>query len=121
MMNGERVYDIKERTFRFAVEIVHFVSGLPRDTAGYALGRQLIRSGTSIGANVEEAAGARTKKEFINSMNVAKREARETLFWLRVLKEAALVSGQKVNAVLSECNELVSILTTIVKRAEGHS
>ena len=121
MAGSGKVYDIKERTFRFAVDVVRFISGLPRDTAGYALGRQLIRSGTSVGANVEEAAGGWTKKEFINSMNVAKREARETLFWLRVIKEAALVSEQKVSAVLIERNELVSILTTIVKRAEGHS
>ena len=121
MVSGGKAYDIKERTFQFAVDIVRFLSELPRSTAGYALGRQLIRSGTSIGANVEEAAGARTKKEFINSMNVAKREARETLFWLRVIKETPLVSDQKVSAVLIESNELVSILTTIVKRAEGHS
>ena len=120
-MKAEKIYDIKERTFQFAVAIVQFVNELPKTTAGYALGRQLIRSGTSIGANVEEAAGARTKKEFINAMNIAKREARETLFWLRVIAQAGLVSLQIIQPVLSEADELVRILTTIVKRAEGHS
>lgn len=121
MDKREKVYDIKERTFQFAVAIVRFVSELPRNTAGYALGRQLIRSGTSIGANVEDAAGGRTKKEFISSMNIARREARETFFWLRVIKEAGLMSEQKVRTILAEANELVSILTAIVKRAEGHA
>ena len=60
-------------------------------------------------------------KEFSNSMNIAKREARETLFWLRVLKETALVRAEKVDPLLTEANELVSILTTIVKRAEMNS
>ena len=121
MTKEAKVYDIKERTFHFAVDIVRFVGELPKTTAGYALGRQLIRSGTSIGANVEEATGARTKKEFINIMNIAKREARETLYWLRLIQEAGSNNLTMIERAIREANELVSILTTIVKRAEGHS
>ena len=88
-----KVYDIKERTLQFAVSIVQLVDQLPKTTVGYVLSRQVIRSGTSIGANVEEAVGLRTKKEFINSMNAAKRDARETLFWLRVVRAASLSAG----------------------------
>ena len=121
MKTNEKAYDIKERTLQFAVEVVKFVSVLPRDAAGYALGRQLIRSGTSIGANVEEANGARTKKEFANTINIAKREARETLYWLRVISEAKLVGSEHIREMTIEANELVSILTTIVKRVDGHS
>ena len=69
---------IKERTFDFAIEVIKIVQVLPKNTAGFELRKQLLRSGTSIGANVEEATGARSKKEFTNCMNIAKREARET-------------------------------------------
>ena len=81
---------IVERTFEFAVPLVGVLRMLPRTTPGFELGKQLIRSGTSIGANVEEAQGARTKPEFINSMNIAKREARETRYWLRVCQGSGL-------------------------------
>ena len=93
MKTNEKAYDIKERTLQFAVEI----------------------------ANVEEANGARTKREFANMINIAKREARETLYWLRVISEAKLVDAEHISEIATEANELVSILTTIVRRADGHS
>ena len=77
---SEKEKRIKERAFDFAIEIIKIVQLLPKNTAGFELGRQVLKSGTSIGANVEEAEGARTKRGFINCMNIAKREARETRY-----------------------------------------
>lgn len=121
MMDGqEEETDIVELSFEFAVKVVEAVGSLPRKTEGFELGRQLIRSGTSIGANVEEAQGARTKPEFINSMNIAKREARETRFWLRVLRAGSLLNQKTADPLIEDAECLIRVLTAIVKTAEGH-
>ena len=112
--------DVVQLSFDFAVSIVKVVGDLPRTTTGFELGRQMIRSGTSIGANVEEAQGARTKPEFINSMNIAKREARETRFWLRVLGASHLLKPEVVGNLIADVECLIRILTAIVKTAERH-
>ena len=112
--------DIVQLSFDFAVKVVEEVKSFPRTTAGFELGKQVIRSGTSIGANVEEAQGARTKPEFINSMNIAKREARETRFWLRVLRTAHLLKQDVAETLIADAERLIRILTAIVKTAEGH-
>jgi len=65
---------VKEKSYKFALDIIHLVKELPRNTAGYTLGKQIIRSGTSIGANIEEAIGASSKKDFTYKMNVAKKK-----------------------------------------------
>jgi len=105
--------DIVEVSFEFAVKVVKAVEMLPRSTAGFELGRQLLRAGTSIGANVEEAQGARTKREFTNSMNIAKREARETRFWLRVLGACHLLKHDVVGALIEDAERIVRVLTQL--------
>lgn len=111
-------YDIKERSFDFGVAILKFISKLPKNIIGFEIGKQLLRSGTSIGANLEEATGARTKKEFINIVNISKREARESNYWLRLLAESKLITNKDIESLLSESNELIGILTTIVRKTE---
>jgi len=83
----------------------------------YVLSKQLLRSGTSIGANVTEATAAQSKKEFITKMSVASKEARETKYWLSLLSESKLVNINLEN-YLSEINELIKILTSIVKSSQ---
>ena len=73
---------IKERAYEFAIDIIKFVRKLPKDTAGFVVGRQLLKSGTSIGANVREAQNAESKADFIHKMKVAAKEAEETEYWL---------------------------------------
>jgi len=115
---SEKKKQIKERTFDFALDIVKLVMVFPRNTAGFELGKQLLRAGTSIGANVEEATGARTKKEFTNCMNIAKKEARETRYWLRLIFASGLLTKPKVKTLLDESEEILKILTSIVKTSE---
>ena len=109
--------DIEERTRRFAVRTLRVVRSLPRDVAGLTLGRQLARSGTSIGANVEEAQGAHTRREFIRKMNIARGEALETRYWLRLIVDAELLTAKRLDSLINENDELVCILTSIVKRS----
>ncbi len=112
---------IKERTFEFSIEIIKLVQILPHNTAGFELGKQILRSGTSIGANVEEATGARSKKEFTNCMNIAKKEARETNYWLRLIQASKLVNDSKIQFLLDEVVIILKILTSIVKTSETNN
>lgn len=115
-----KIFDIKERSFWFGVETVKLVTDLPKNTAGFSVGGQVVRSGTSIGANIniEEAQNAPTKKEFIHGMTIALREARETEFWLRIIVESNLIGREKIDKLIEENRELIKILTAIVKNSK---
>jgi four helix bundle protein len=115
-VKSRRDFDIQKRTFDFAVRVVKLVNRLPRTVAGVEIGRQVVRSATSIGSNVEEADAAESKRDFIHKMSVAHKEARETRYWLRVI-QAALLDGDEVQALIQESDELVRILYTIVENA----
>ena len=113
---------ISDRTFEFAVEIVKFCNKM-EDIKGIstALLSQLIRSGTSIGANLQEALSPESKKDFIHKASISTKEARETLYWLQLLKEANLVNGADIDSLIMEANEIVSILTIMVRNARRNS
>jgi four helix bundle protein len=109
---------VTSRTFAFAVRIVKLARhldqtpGTPRTLAG-----QLLRAGTSVGANVEEAQGGQSRADFISKMNIALKEARETLYWLRLLQAAEICPEAQLADLTREANEIVSILVTIVKKS----
>ena len=115
MKKGQK-FDIQERTFKFAVRVVKLLNRLPRTTAGFEIGKQVVRSATSIGSNVEEADAAESKQDFIHKMSIAHKEARETRYWLRVIR-AALLDDDEVRALIQESDELVRILYTIIENA----
>lgn len=112
------INDIVERTFEFAATIIRMANVLPRSEVGEVIARQVIRSGTSVGANVEEAQGSSTKKDFVNKMSIALREARETNYWLRLSARARLISGAVYGSALKESEEIRAILISIVKNAK---
>ena len=116
---GER--EIQRRTFLFAARIIRIVRALPRDLTGQVVARQLVRCGTSIGANVEEAQGSQSKAEFARRMNIALSEARETLYWLRLEGETQIVPTRKLTEITRESEELVRVLHTIVKKVRNRS
>jgi len=110
--------NIQERAFSFACRIVKLYQFLARKGGGAkALGGQLLRSGTSIGANLEEATAGQSKADFLSKCNIALKEARETHYWLRLLIKTEVIPAKKLNNLLNESDELVAILTTIVKKA----
>lgn len=110
--------DLPPRCLDFAVRIVALVKALPAATDGFVLGKQVCRSGTSIGANVEEAQASQTKREFLRRMSIARAEARETHYWLRLIQRCELVQPARLVGLLTEADELQRILTTIVLNAE---
>ena len=106
---------IAQKSYDFALQVIRVLKLLDKDSANLILIRQLIRSVTSIGANIEEALGSNSKKEFIHSMNIAKKEARESLYWLRLLKDLNPKDRDKFEKLLLEAEEIIRILTKIVK------
>jgi len=112
-------YSIQERTFEFAVDILS-ISRILRSHHEYDIARQLVRSGTSIGANVHEAGAAFSKSDFIYKMSIASKEARETLYWLRLVGRLDL-NIAPLGPTIRENRELINILTAIVKHAQSTS
>jgi four helix bundle protein len=110
--------DIKERTFEFATRVVKLCRALEESPGvSRTLANQLLRSGTSVGANVEEAHGSHSKPDFIAKMSIANKEARETNYWLRLLAASEVIPAEKITDITDESNQLIAILTTIVKRS----
>lgn len=112
--------DLPERTYQFARCIVSLVRRLPHETAGWKLAGQLMKSGTAVGANVCEADAALTDREFIQFSNIARREALETRFWLRLARDESLLDQAIVIPALQESEALSRILTTIVRKSRDH-
>ena len=114
--------DICKRTFEFATRVVKLCQALDeKPGVSRILAGQLLRSGTSIGANVEEAQGGQSKADFVSKLAIACKEARETHYWLRLFAETNVVPEQKLNPLIDEANQLVAILTTIIKNTRASS
>lgn len=102
----------------FALRVVKLVRSLAANPADQVIARQLVRCGTSIGANVEEAQGAHSKVDFIRRMNIARAEARETLYWLRLVAETGMIPKTRMRELVPEAEAIVRILVKIVKTAK---
>ena len=110
--------DITERTFQFAVRIVNLSDVLARRSrAGEKLSSQVIRAGTSIGANVEEAQAAESRADFVHKYRIALKEARETKYWLRLVVGAGLISEKSIEALRTEADEISKIVAKIIINA----
>lgn len=108
--------DITNRTFEFALRIVKLCRLLDKNCIVHrALVNQLIRSGTSIGANIEEAQSGQSRADFTSKVSIACKEAREALYWLRLISAANESISERMTDIIQESNELVSILTSIIK------
>ena len=110
--------DLKERTKLFSLKIIRLVASLPRTREADIIGRQLIKSGTSVGANYREANRARSKAEFKAKIGIVEQESDESLYWLELLKESEIKKGKLLEELLAEADELVAIFTTIGKKSK---
>ena len=120
MKNEEK--DLLPRTKMFARRIIRLYCSLSKtDIVAQVLGKQVLRSGTSVGANYREANRARSKAEFISKMGDCLKEADETLYWLELLLEEKIVQMTKLQPLAAEANELVAIFIIILKKARGHA
>ena len=105
---------IVDRSYSFSLRIVNLCKELQEDKIGRILMNQLIRSGTSIGANVEEAQGSPSKKDFAYKMSIALKECRETLYWLRIIRDCEIFSTNRLSDIIDECSQIRNILTSIL-------
>jgi four helix bundle protein len=110
--------DLKERTKQFALKIIRLAASLPRTRAADIIGRQLLKAGTSVGANYREANRARSKAEFRAKIGIVEQESDESLYWLELLKESGIAKGKLLEELLVESDELVAISTTIGKKSK---
>ena len=117
------IYNIQERTYRYAVDAIALYELVQkqRRPAGWIIAKQYLRSATSIGANMEEAKAGESRADFIHKCSIAQKEARESLYWLRLLASSRLVNDQQVAALIRETDELVSIITAIAKNARRNA
>ncbi len=113
--------ELEGRTQRFAVGIVKLVRTFPKTVDGIEVGRQLLRSGISIGANYREANRAESKGDFIHKVGIAEKEASETVYWLEICESTALGKTADVKTFSAEAGELLAIITTIGRKAKGKS
>ena len=109
---------IRTKSFQFALKVLRIASRL-RQQREYVISDQLARAGTSIGSNVEEAQAGQSRKDFLSKMAIASKEARETKYWLRLIAKSG-IAGVDVHEELDDAEELIRILTSIVKTT-GHS
>ena len=109
-------YDIRERTLQFAVRVIQAIRRLPEDAATRVLAYQLVKAATSVGANVEEADGAESTRDFVHKMSIARKEARESRYWIRIVR-ASIVDDEIWNSLQQESEELARILSAIINSA----
>lgn len=111
--SGRRM-DILDRTLDYSLGIIKLYRELEKDSVGHVLGKQLLRSGTAIGANVHEAQGGQSKADFISKMSIAHKEARESAYWLRLVQETDLLPASPISDLLEETDQLIKILSSIL-------
>ena len=110
--------DLKERTKQFALKIIKLVASLPRTREADIIGRQLLKAGTSVGANYRESNRSRSKAEFRAKIGIVEQEADESLYWLEIIKDSGISEGELLDELIVEADELVAIFTTIGKRSK---
>jgi four helix bundle protein len=113
--------ELRDRTKKFALRIIRMAAALPRNRVGDILGRQVLRSGTSIGANYREALRASSRKQFVHTMQIVLRETDETVYWLELIAESTLLKPARMTSLLKEANELLAIFTATVRTTKRNS
>lgn len=113
--------DLKERTKQFALRIVKLVNSLPKTTTGIEFGKQIFRSGTSVAANYRAACKAKSNKNFIYKLEVVLEEVDETLLWLELISDSDTIEKKKLEQLMDETNQLVSIFTKSIITTKNRS
>jgi four helix bundle protein len=116
---GHQREDLRQRTKEFALRVVRMYSVLPKSTEAQVLGKQMLRSGTSVGANYREAYRARSDAEFVAKIGDCLKELDETTYWFELLTDSGIVAASRLEALADEANQLIAIFTTIGKRVRS--
>ena len=118
-VSEEEKSPVRSQSFAFSLEVIRLYKQLESHRE-FVVAKQLLRSGTSIGANVEEAIAAQSKKDFVSKMSIASKEARESNYWLRLLRDTDLLKDVDINPVLKASEEIIRIITSIVKTSNSN-
>ena len=111
--------DLRQRTKAFAIRIVKLTESMPISQAGYVIGKQVLRSGTSVAANYRAVCRARSKADFISKLGIVVEEIDETLFWLELIVDTDLLPSSRMEAIIDEANQLTSIFVTAKKTSRS--
>ena len=114
-----RMAPLRDRTKQFAMRVVRLFAALPKTTLAQTLGKQALRSGTSVAANFREASRARSHAEFVAKLGIVEQELDETLLWLEILVESNVVGAAKLSALQKEADELLRIVVTTIQRTRA--
>jgi four helix bundle protein len=117
----EQPWHIRERAFKYALRAIKLYQFLQegKDGAGWVLGKQYLRAATSIGANIEEAQSGESRADFIHKLSIAQKEARESLYWLRLLAESKIVPSNRITSLIQETQELIAVITSIIIKVKN--
>lgn len=118
MINGKKDNVVMDKSYAFALRIIKLYKYLVAEQKEYVLSKQILRSGTSVGALVKEAEHAQSKADFINKMNIALKEANETEYWLMLLKDSKYMDEKSYRSIHPDCAELIKLLASIVKTSK---
>jgi four helix bundle protein len=115
--------DIRQRAFQYSLRAIKFYHALQeaKDGAGWVIGKQFLRAATSIGANVEEAQAGETRADFIHKYGIAQKEAGETIYWLGLLAEGAIIPKRRLTPLIRETEEIYAVITAIIRNTKNGS
>ena len=110
-----------DKSFQFAIRIVNLYQYLCKDKKEFILSKQLLRSGTSVGANINESQDAQSKNDFISKLSISLKEARETKYWIELLRETDYLTIKEANDILEDSVELIKLLVSIIKTTKANN
>jgi len=105
---------IEKKSYEFALDIIKLYKYLVNEKKEYVLSKQMLRSGTSIGANINEAVSGQSKRDFVHKLSIALKEARETIYWIKLLKDSEYIAPQYFDVLNEKCDEIIKILSSII-------
>ena len=111
---------LSEKSFLFALRVVNLYKYLLAEHKEYVLSKQVLRSGTSVGANIEEAKHAQSKVDFIHKLSIAQKEASETNFWIRLLQQSEFLKEKLAISLINDCDEIQRMLTSSIKTSKAN-
>ena len=117
-IQNSKLYDLEERTLEYSKRIIHLAKALPKNTINFKLTDQVIRSGTSMGANYREANETETRKDFNFRIRICRKEGKETIYWLNLIIEANPEFKERIKPLLQETTELVKIFAAILEKSK---
>jgi four helix bundle protein len=120
-MAEQNVRDIRRRAFQYSLRAINLYHALQeaKDGAGWVIGKQFLRAATSIGTNVEEAQAGETRADFVHKYGIAQKEARETIYWLGLIAEGAIVPKRRLTPLMKETEEIYAVITAIIRSAKN--